>query len=900
MKAIQYLWRLEQRNKDNPECLESWLSELYDKVGVVDVPLDEFLDRFVPCDMSNYPQSGIADPFKTLRRLNVKDEKQMYDPLVHAFNAMMMDIHGDVDGLTFLRRDKKSIPTPYKELAPAMSKTFPDIIGVLPGTPVDEEAPWSQIGLVVEIKGANHLDPMDSASQRANADLVQIADTALNLLSAHGAQYAYVLHVLGCFARIYRFDHASAVVSRCFDYIDKHQFISKFFYRLLRPPYSDQIVLNGQDNFSFAVTESFVRGLGIPGLIEEDLYWNRVVTIPSVSRHFLTLRPIHFGSRLFSRATLVQEGLQVYRRSLPEDRRLTREDSNGTSPSLQRKGKAHSINNTWGLVPHGQARRGDDADSSSMVVEHSGAPDVPIEQARADDSVDSRAGRPKDSSSSARDDLLDGFLIERVIIKEQYRQTERMNEVVHYNKINAYLEKHNIPNYGLAKMLYGEDLGSSCSLHVTISATAKDPKNGPQNERSHMRVVLDTVGESLDKFTSTKQLVQAIRDAIIGHLLAYLSGVLHRDVSFGNVMLVRKGVVKLCGFIHDFDYSSPVDSSKFRWKGRQGTPLQGVSLQGTPLSTDERKNLRELENELKERAGTVEFMAMELIDADPKTGVPHQAHHDLESFFWLLVCVVLRHTHHDHRKGKDAVAEIFGATTPRQARERKETIFYRKMFTVKDNAPLNYLLKKLRSMVFHAYIWEGPMFENITQIPVPLTYDAMLEVFDEALGMEGWPEDDAAIPFKPPYSETEGGRDVKIDAGVIGTFRPLKLDVAGPALPSRGGSAPSLPSEPRDADMTQTRPKRGTGRGGEAKSTRSQASGRGTKRKQPIRTRSTAQQTDVDAESSKAAAGPPTTDPGRTAAGAEPPRKKRRTKNWSELVPPREMHERKAKRARRT
>ncbi|PCH39194.1 hypothetical protein WOLCODRAFT_57303, partial [Wolfiporia cocos MD-104 SS10] len=241
---------------------------------------------------------------------------------------------------------------------------------------------------------------------------------------------------------------------------------------------------------------------------------------------------------------------------------------------------------------------------------------------------------------------------------------------------------------------------------------------------SHMRIVLDTVGESLDKFTSTKQLVQAIRDAIIGHLLAYLSGVLHRDVSFGNVMLVHKGAVKFYGFIYDFDYSSPVDSSKL----------------GTPLDMDERKNLRELENELKERTGTVEFMAMELIDADTKTGVPHQAHHDLESFFWLLVCVVLHHTYHDHRKGKDAVAEIIGATTPRQARERKETIFYRKMFTVKDNAPLSYLLKRLQ-------LKEGPRFRNITQIPVPLTYDTMLEVFDEALGMEGWPEDDAAIPI---------------------------------------------------------------------------------------------------------------------------------------------------------
>ncbi|PCH39286.1 hypothetical protein WOLCODRAFT_167874 [Wolfiporia cocos MD-104 SS10] len=349
---------------------------------------------------------------------------------------------------------------------------LPDIIGVLPGTSVEEEAPWSQVGLVAEIKGASHLDPMDSASQRANADLVQ--------------KYAYVLRILGCFACIYRFDHASAVASCRFNYIDEHQFISKFFYRLLRPFYSHKIVLNGQDDFSFAVSESFVRALGIPELIDEDLI-SAFSDSSSYPLWFAAVFPGNLGS---GRAT-------IYRRPLPEDRCLTQEDSDSTPPSSWRKGKVHSISNTWSLTPHGQARE-DDADNSCMSVEHSGAPD------------------PKSSSSSARDDLPDGLLLERVIIQERYPQTERMNEAVHFDKINAYLKKHNLPNYGLAKILYGEDLGDSCSVHVTISATAKDPKNRPQNERSHMRIVLNTVAESLDKFTLTKQFVQAIRDAITG------------------------------------------------------------------------------------------------------------------------------------------------------------------------------------------------------------------------------------------------------------------------------------------------------------------------------------------------------------------------------------------------
>ncbi|PCH39279.1 hypothetical protein WOLCODRAFT_158834 [Wolfiporia cocos MD-104 SS10] len=75
IKAIQYPWRLEQRNKDNPERLKAWLSELDDKVHEVGVPLDEYLEQFAPCDISDYPRLGIADPFEELRELDHNDEK---------------------------------------------------------------------------------------------------------------------------------------------------------------------------------------------------------------------------------------------------------------------------------------------------------------------------------------------------------------------------------------------------------------------------------------------------------------------------------------------------------------------------------------------------------------------------------------------------------------------------------------------------------------------------------------------------------------------------------------------------------------------------------------------------------------------------------------------------------
>lgn len=45
-------------------------------------------------------------------------------------------------------------------------------------------------------------------------------------------------------------------------------------------------------------------------------------------------------------------------------------------------------------------------------------------------------------------------------------------------------------------------------------------------------------------------------------------------------------------------------------------------------------------------------MAMEVIFF---AGTIHDVRHDLETFFWLLVWVLLRHTNHEHEEGRHAV-----------------------------------------------------------------------------------------------------------------------------------------------------------------------------------------------------------------------------------------------------
>lgn len=72
---------------------------------------------------------------------------------------------------------------------------------------------------------------------------------------------------------------------------------------------------------------------------------------------------------------------------------------------------------------------------------------------------------------------------------------------------------------------------------------------------------------------------------ISGHQLAYMAGILHRDVSPGNVMITEESK-RFKGFITDFDYSSLIDSS-----------ADG----GTPLTSDELAVLSSRDAELRER-----------------------------------------------------------------------------------------------------------------------------------------------------------------------------------------------------------------------------------------------------------------------------------------------------------
>ncbi|KAH9038577.1 hypothetical protein EDB85DRAFT_2287515 [Lactarius pseudohatsudake] len=125
----------------------------------------------------------------------------------------------------------------------------------------------------------------------------------------------------------------------------------------------------------------------------------------------------------------------------------------------------------------------------------------------------------------------------------------------------------------------------------------------------HYRLVLETLGSPLNTFKSTRELCKVIRDAITAHTGAYERvGILHRDVSAGNILIAENG----SGILIDWDL------------------LKKVVKDGS--RTQRQYSLA--------RTGTWQFISIARLQ---KPSIrPHEVSDDLESFFWVLLYLVAK------------------------------------------------------------------------------------------------------------------------------------------------------------------------------------------------------------------------------------------------------------------
>ncbi|KAH9052718.1 hypothetical protein EDB87DRAFT_373712 [Lactarius vividus] len=119
---------------------------------------------------------------------------------------------------------------------------------------------------------------------------------------------------------------------------------------------------------------------------------------------------------------------------------------------------------------------------------------------------------------------------------------------------------------------------------------------------------------------------------MIGHYNLFLGGVLHRDVSSGNIIHLREPVKRFPGL-------SNVSMSLLGLPDQDAEPCRGFLIDGDH-AIEWRKDA--ITPSL-ERSGTLTFMSTRLLD-DWRLGrlVVHTAIDDLELFLWVLVWALVR------------------------------------------------------------------------------------------------------------------------------------------------------------------------------------------------------------------------------------------------------------------
>ncbi|KAH8929907.1 hypothetical protein BT69DRAFT_1315424 [Atractiella rhizophila] len=194
----------------------------------------------------------------------------------------------------------------------------------------------------------------------------------------------------------------------------------------------------------------------------------------------------------------------------------------------------------------------------------------------------------------------------------------------------------------------------------------------------HYRIVLEEVGEPLNRFKSTWELVKVMSDAFAAHRDAFEKAeILHRDISFGNILLVRSGD-EVRGRLIDWELAKVKDHVKARTL---------------------------------ERIGTFQFLSLRLLKNYHRE---HLASDDIQSFLHVLVWVIIRH----------------GPT----ALTKDERVSRLKSFDLKDTLTDAYTAKFdmfNRNVARNLYISTVPFAELVSELLVTLscaiTYEDSLD-----------------------------------------------------------------------------------------------------------------------------------------------------------------------------
>ncbi|KAI0629045.1 kinase-like domain-containing protein, partial [Trametes polyzona] len=139
----------------------------------------------------------------------------------------------------------------------------------------------------------------------------------------------------------------------------------------------------------------------------------------------------------------------------------------------------------------------------------------------------------------------------------------------------------------------------------------------PLKKHEHYRLVVEEIGKPLTDFESSKQLVFAMATALKAHETAYKLGILHRDVSAGNILLTHNPAMGIyVGMLNDWELAKNVTKT-------------------VPAARQPDRTVRS--------TGTWQFLSVSALNNCEK---PIDLQDDLESFFHVLLYIAIRFLPH--------------------------------------------------------------------------------------------------------------------------------------------------------------------------------------------------------------------------------------------------------------
>ncbi|KAG6823382.1 hypothetical protein H0H92_010430 [Tricholoma furcatifolium] len=238
-------------------------------------------------------------------------------------------------------------------------------------------------------------------------------------------------------------------------------------------------------------------------------------------------------------------------------------------------------------------------------------------------------------------------------------------------------------------------------IHLTVPAPSSNPVVAIIG-RCHVNV-LGKVGEIISHFASLRELLRCLRDFVHDHKSAHDKLYLQRDISIGNLLILEGAAGETFGRLVDYDHAKKAagwieiprpgeklkaryhemasnllaNDSDSRWQvevavaqeavacvahpKESGTYLFDVIRNDTSLAEKAATRPLSMDDLHWKETGTLPFMSAEVIDGesiitpvgyDSAPMFTHQAIHDMESLFWVLVylCMTRRGPGMDMRR----------------------------------------------------------------------------------------------------------------------------------------------------------------------------------------------------------------------------------------------------------